>query len=156
MQEIAPLSVEIILRRKKRGGGPRSISSPQATRSLVICFIINMVACSHFSGPLIPPGACVLCGHLSPQATGRLWFVSVACYVNIYGRLQNHQIFASYILGGGKFYHVLPLWSPSMMRSLYGSSLHWPTLMMLPVPETRQPMSHLGEKGFKCVVLPNR
>ena len=46
-----------------------------------------MVACSHFPGRLSHPGACVLYGHLSTQATGHLWFVSVACYVNLHGRL---------------------------------------------------------------------
>ena len=42
-----------------------------------------------------------------------------------------------------------------MMKSLCGSSLRQPTLMMLHVPETRQPMSHPGEKGCECVALPN-
>ena len=68
-------------------GGSHSIFPRQMTRSLVICFNINMVACSHFPGRLSCPGACVLHGHLSTQVTGHLWFVLVACYVNLHGRL---------------------------------------------------------------------
>ena len=47
-----------------------------------------MVACSHFPGRLSCPGACVLYGRLSTQATGRLWFVSVACYVNLQVKIK--------------------------------------------------------------------
>ena len=46
-----------------------------------------MVACGHFHGRLSRPGACVPYGRLSTQATGCLWFVSVACYINLHGRL---------------------------------------------------------------------
>ena len=136
-------------------GGSRSIFPRQATRSLVICFNINMVACSHFPGRLSRPGACVLYGRLSTQATGRLWFVSVACYVNLHGHLQSRWIFALCILGGRKFYLVSPLWSLCTTKSLCGSSLCRPILMMLRIPETRQLTSHPGEKEFRCVALPS-
>ena len=46
-----------------------------------------MVACGHFHGRLSRPGACVPYGHLLAQATGHLWFVLVACYINLHGRL---------------------------------------------------------------------
>ena len=87
MQEIGPLSslflsVEIGVKRRSL-----LIFPTQATRSLVICFNINMVTCGHFRGRLSRLGACVPYGHLSTQATGRLWFISVACYVNLHGRL---------------------------------------------------------------------
>ena len=48
------LSVEIGVKRRSR-----LIFPTQATRSLVICFNINMVACGHFHGRLSRPGACV-------------------------------------------------------------------------------------------------
>ena len=87
MQEIGPLSsfflsVEIGVKRRSR-----LIFPTQVTRSLVICFNINMVAWGHFRGRLSRPGACVPYGRLSTQATGRLWFVSVACYINLHGHL---------------------------------------------------------------------